>query len=74
MVRWCSDTRSGRRPLDQLGDAMDDLAQKLKPKKIGKALVLRVIWTIGKGEINNILSSIERLKMRVCLALQGNYL
>ncbi|KAI9774337.1 MAG: hypothetical protein M1840_004231 [Geoglossum simile] len=64
-------------PLDQLKDTMVDLTKKLKPetgaKNICKRLARTLVWTIDKGQINNILSKIERLKTRVSLALQGDH-
>lgn len=57
-------------PLDQLKEAMEDLAKKVQPetgfKKIGKAL----LWTIDKKECNEILEKIERVKTLIVLTLQ----
>jgi len=57
-------------PLDQLKEAMEDLAKKVQPetgfKKISKAL----LWTIDKKECNEILEKIERVKTLIVLTLQ----
>jgi hypothetical protein len=61
-------------PLDQLKEAMEELARKLKPettiKKFGKML----LWTLDKNKISDILSKIERLKTLVILALDKDHL
>jgi hypothetical protein len=61
-------------PLRQFKETMEELARKLQPesgfRKFGKAL----FWTLDKGDIDNILSKIERLKTLINLALQKDHL
>jgi hypothetical protein len=61
-------------PLIQFKEAMEELADRLKPttgiKKVGKALW----WAHDKEEIDIILSKIERLKTLASLALQKDHL
>lgn len=60
-------------PLDQLKNAMEDLAKKLEARdglKISKSL----IWPINKKECDRILAKIEREKTSIGLALQGDTL
>ncbi|KAI9878518.1 MAG: hypothetical protein M1830_000699 [Pleopsidium flavum] len=61
-------------PLEQFKKVLEILASKLKPvvgwKKAGKA----VIWPFQKGEIKDILCTIERQKTLFGLALQQDHL
>jgi hypothetical protein len=63
-----------RGPLDKFKMILEELAWKLKPvqgaKKVGRAL----IWPFQKGEINEILSSLERQKTLFNLALQNDHM
>ena len=74
---WFTDIRSlglAGGPLSQFQEAMETLEMKLRPetglKKLGKALV----WTLDRGDVEQILSKIERLKTFVSLALQNDHL
>lgn len=61
-------------PLIQFKEAIEELADKLKPttgiKKVGNALR----WAHDKEEIDAILSNIEKLKTLASLALQKDHL
>lgn len=61
-------------PLSQFQEAIETLEKKLRPesglRKLGKTL----LWTLEKGDIELILSKIERLKTFVSLALQNDHL
>lgn len=60
-------------PLLEFKSAMEDVADKLA--QAGKGLDLRrVIWTLDKKDIDDILSKIERLKTLIGLALQNDHL
>jgi hypothetical protein len=61
-------------PLEQLNEAIDDLARKFKPEKSLKKLTKAVFWSLDKNEINNILTKIERLKTFVALTLNNDHL
>ncbi|KAL8698451.1 MAG: hypothetical protein Q9201_006562 [Fulgogasparrea decipioides] len=61
-------------PLDQLKDALEQLAKKLKPKKGVKEAARALIWTLDKGYCQDVLQTIERVKSRITLALQGDAL
>jgi hypothetical protein len=61
-------------PLEKFKMMLQKLTSKLKPaegvKKVGKAL----IWPFQKGEINEILSTMERQKTFFNLALQNDHM
>lgn len=61
-------------PLEKFKTMLQLLALKLKPvegvKKVGKAL----IWPFQKGEINEILNTMERQKTLFNLALQNDHM
>ncbi len=61
-------------PLEQVKMALEALASKLAPvqglRKLGKAL----LWPFEKGEIKEILATIERQKTHFSLALQKDHM
>ena len=61
-------------PLDQFKEAMELLASKLKPQSGLKKFGAKLLWTLDKKEINDVLSRIERMKTLVGLALQRDNL
>lgn len=61
-------------PLDQLKDALEQLAKKLKPEKGVKDVTRAFLWTLGKDYCHEILQTVERVKSRITLALQGDTL
>ena len=58
-------------PLDQLREALEQLAKKLKPRTGVKGVTRAWIWTLDKNYCDEILKKVERLKSRINLALQG---
>lgn len=61
-------------PLEQFKEAMELLAEKLKPQSGLKKFGLKLLWTLDKKEIGDIMSRIERTKSLVELALQRDNL
>ena len=61
-------------PLEQFKNAMEELADKLKPESGMKMLGKALLWTLDKDEIDSTLSKIERLKTLVSLSLQKDHL
>ena len=61
-------------PLDQFKEAMGLLVRKLKPQSGIKQVTAKLLWTLDKKEINDVLSRIERMKTLVGLALQRDHL
>ena len=59
---------------EQLREALEKLAVKLKPEKGIKNKARNLIWTLHKTECEDTLNKIERVKSRVSLALQGDNL
>ncbi|KAL8670031.1 MAG: hypothetical protein Q9168_005406 [Polycauliona sp. 1 TL-2023] len=59
-------------PLDQLRDALENLARKLKPKKGIENAARNIIWTLDKAYCVDLLNKIERVKSSICLVLQGD--
>ncbi|KAL8916883.1 MAG: hypothetical protein Q9208_008285 [Pyrenodesmia sp. 3 TL-2023] len=59
-------------PLDQLREALEQLAKKLKPKMGLQDAFRAFVWTLDKAYTQEILGKIERVKSRVSLALQGD--
>lgn len=57
---------------DQLQEALEKLAKKLKPEKRVKNIARNFIWTLEKVECDGTLGKIERVKSRISLALQGD--
>lgn len=61
-------------PLEQFHTTLETLASKFSPvgtlKKLGRVFT----WPFDKGEITNILQSLERLKTYFILALQSDHL
>ena len=61
-------------PLEQFKATLECLATKLRPaeglKKVGKALT----WHFQKGEVDDLLSTIDRLKSQFNLALQNDHM
>ena len=58
-----------RGPLDRLKSHLKHLESKLKPAKGLKAVGRTLAWKFDKADIESIISSIERTKMLVSLAL-----
>ncbi len=61
-------------PLEQYGNTMEELAVKLRAKSGIQSLGQRLIWTIDKKQIKDVLDRIERLKSLIGLALQEDNL
>ena len=61
-------------PLDQLRDGLENLTDKLKPKKGMKTKVRKFVWTLDKTYCEDLLQKIERAKSSINLALQGDTL
>ena len=61
-------------PLDQLRDGLENLTDKLKPKKGMKTTVRNFVWTFDKTYCEDLLQKIERAKSSISLALQGDTL
>ncbi len=61
-------------PLNQYKQAMENLAERLKPKSAVKDLQRRLKWTLEKKHIKETLDEIERLKALIGLALQEDNL
>ncbi|KAL8830105.1 MAG: hypothetical protein Q9170_005887 [Blastenia crenularia] len=59
-------------PLDQLREALEQLAVKLKPRKNLKSVPDAFVWPLDKKRCDEILNKIERVKSRINLALQGD--
>ncbi|KAL8877180.1 MAG: hypothetical protein Q9198_004760 [Flavoplaca austrocitrina] len=59
-------------PIDQLREALEQLAEKLKPRTGIKGTLRAFVWTLDKAYTQEILGKIERVKTRVILALQGD--
>ncbi|KAI4124244.1 MAG: hypothetical protein LQ338_004901 [Usnochroma carphineum] len=60
-------------PLDQLREALKQLAQRLKPQKKGiKKFAGTLIWPFDKKQCEEMLKKVERVKSRINLALQGD--
>ena len=60
--------------LEQLQRALEELAKKLKPRTGVKKLGRTLLWTIDKGEFEEILRKIERCKTSIGFALQEDTL
>ena len=54
-------------PIDQLREALEQLAKRLKKRAAASALT----WTLDKKSCDEILKKIERFKTRIILAQQG---
>lgn len=61
-------------PLDQVRKALEQLAERLKPKKGVKNVTRAFVWTLDKAYCENLMKTIERAKSSVGLALQGDTL
>ncbi|KAL8854084.1 MAG: hypothetical protein Q9221_001207, partial [Calogaya cf. arnoldii] len=59
-------------PIDQLREALEQLAEQLKPRTGLKGTLRAFVWTLDKTYTQEILGKIERVKTRVSLALQGD--
>ncbi|KAL8897484.1 MAG: hypothetical protein Q9207_007196 [Kuettlingeria erythrocarpa] len=59
-------------PIDQLREALEQLAKKLKPKKGLKGTLRAFVWTLDKAYAQEILGKIERVKSCIVLAMQGD--
>lgn len=57
---------------DQLRDALEKLAKKLKSRKGIKKIAHDLAWTLDKRECEEALKKIERVKSRISLALQND--
>ena len=61
-------------PLDQFKSTMEDLADKLVPRKGIKRIGIALRWTLDKKDVDASFSIIERLKTLISLALQTDHL
>ncbi|KAI9706361.1 MAG: hypothetical protein M1836_003366 [Candelina mexicana] len=61
-------------PLEQLKSALEHLADKLAPARVGKRLLKKLKWPFDKREIDEILGSIERQKTMFLLAIQKDHI
>jgi hypothetical protein len=61
-------------PLDQVKDAMEELAGKLQTEPGLKRLCQDLMWTVDKKQCNEVLTKIERLKTLILLARQEDSL
>lgn len=62
-------------PIDQLREALEQLAKRLKPgHSVKRAAASALTWTPDKTFCDEILKKIERLKTRIGLAMQGQVL
>ncbi|KAL8856068.1 MAG: hypothetical protein Q9178_007324 [Gyalolechia marmorata] len=59
-------------PLDQLQNALEHLAKKLKPKKGIKDVTRAFVWTLEKDFSLEVFQTIERVKSSISLALEGD--
>ncbi len=59
-------------PIDQLREALEQLAKKLEPKKGVKDAFRAFVWTLDKASTQEILGKIERVKSCIVLAMQGD--
>ncbi|KAL8910111.1 MAG: hypothetical protein Q9171_004572 [Xanthocarpia ochracea] len=59
-------------PLDQLQNALEHLAKKLKPKKGVKDITRAFIWTLEKDFSLEVFQTIQRVKSSISLALEGD--
>ncbi|KAL8855889.1 MAG: hypothetical protein Q9178_007454 [Gyalolechia marmorata] len=59
---------------DQLQQALEKLAKKLRPEKGIRKVARNFIWTLDKDDCDDTLKKIERVKSRISLALQGDIL
>ena len=61
-------------PLGQFAEAMALLAKKLEPQSGAKKFGFRLLWTLDKKEVAEVLARIERIKNLIGLALQNDTL
>lgn len=61
-------------PLEQFKAALETLAYKFSPRGVVKRVGRVLLWPFEKGEIAELLLSLERLKTRFLLALQSDNL
>ncbi len=61
-------------PLEQFKSALERLVSKLKPAHGLRKVATALTWTLDKGEVNSILSKIERQKALFLLALQNDHM
>ncbi|KAL8893733.1 MAG: hypothetical protein Q9192_004980, partial [Flavoplaca navasiana] len=59
-------------PLDQLYNALEHLAKKLKPIKGVKDITRAFVWTLEKDISHEVFQTIERVKSSISLALEGD--
>jgi hypothetical protein len=57
-------------PLDQFKEAMEELAERLKPATGLNKIAGRLKWPVDQKKIKDVLSKVERLKSSVMLAQQ----
>ncbi|SLM33723.1 hypothetical protein LPUS_02266 [Lasallia pustulata] len=76
MELWLGTVRSQgmKDVLDLLQRSMEELAKKIKPEHGIKGLGKRLLWTLDKKEILEILAKIERVKSLVGMALQRDHI
>ncbi|KAL8963127.1 MAG: hypothetical protein Q9193_000562 [Seirophora villosa] len=60
--------------IDQLREALEELAKKLEPKKGLEDKLRAFVWTLDKTYTQQLLRKIERVKSSVSIALQGDTL
>ena len=61
-------------PLDQFGEALEELAGKLQSSGTAKLVGKALSWHFEKKEVDDFLNRMERLKSFIALALQGDVL
>ncbi|KAL8918574.1 MAG: hypothetical protein Q9172_005364 [Xanthocarpia lactea] len=59
-------------PLDQLKNALEHLAKKLKPKMGVKDITRAFVWTLEKDFSLEVFQTIQRVKSSISLALEGD--
>lgn len=61
-------------PLEQLAQALQTIAEKLKPAGRIRRCLKAFIWPLQKEDIDDVLSKMERLKSLIALYRQGDQL
>lgn len=61
-------------PLEQLTEALEQLAKRLSPADGVKNVGKRLVWPFQKDEVEGILRRIERQKLLILLAMENNHM